>query len=75
MSGRSMEPVEGSCAGNRGVKMSDSKELSELKVVVKHDMPRDELWVHPVMFDLLQRLLMEADTMRGFRPDYLTHLA
>lgn len=38
--------------------------LSELKVVVKHDMPRDELWVHPAMFDLLQRALQEADSNR-----------
>lgn len=41
--------------------------LSELKVVVKHDMPRDELWVHPAMFDLLQQAFLEADAMRPLR--------
>lgn len=38
--------------------------LSELKVVVKQDMPSDELWVHPSMFDRLRRGLLEADTWR-----------
>jgi len=41
--------------------------LTSLKVVVKHDMPSDELWVHPAMYDVLQRAFMEADAMRGFR--------
>lgn len=39
--------------------------LSSLKVVVKPGMPRDELWCHPAMYDLLQRIFMEADTWRG----------
>lgn len=41
--------------------------LAELKVVVDPTLPRDELHVHPAMFDLLQRAFMEADIMRGFR--------
>lgn len=41
--------------------------LSELKLVVKHDMPSDELWVHPSMFILLKYAFLEADNMRDVR--------
>jgi len=40
--------------------------LAELKVIVDLTVPRDELRVHPAMFDLLQRAFLEADTKRGF---------
>lgn len=39
--------------------------LSELKVVVHSEIPGDELWVHPSMFDLLRRAFLEADNRRG----------
>ena len=48
--------------------MTGTGPLSSLNVVVKHDMPRDELWVHPAMFVLLQQAFVEADAMRGIRP-------
>jgi hypothetical protein len=44
--------------------------LTELKVVVDHTLPPDELRVHPTMFEILGRALLEADTIRGLRaPD------
>lgn len=39
--------------------------LSELKVVVHPEMPSDELWVHPAMYDLLKKAFLEADSQRG----------
>lgn len=39
--------------------------LSELKVVVHPEIPGDELWAHPSMFDLLRRAFLEADNRRG----------
>ena len=42
--------------------------LRSLKVVVDPAIPRDELRVHPAMFDLLQRAFLEADSQRGIRP-------
>ena len=43
--------------------------LSELKVVVHPEMPPDELWVHPAMYDLLKKAFLEADSQRGITRD------
>ncbi len=39
--------------------------LTGLRVVVKPEMPRDELWVHPEMMDLLYLAFWEAESARS----------
>ena len=40
-----------------------------MKIVVKPELPQDELWCHPEMFNKLQQLIFEYESTKPFRDD------